>query len=41
MHKWKIYLPKILGPEDQLPKEVGKIEEGVLASFDIALCKAR
>ena len=40
MHKWTIYLPKILEPEDQLPKEVAKIEEGVLASSDKASSKA-
>jgi hypothetical protein len=33
-------LPKILGPEDQLPKEVTKIEEGVLASYVEASSKA-
>jgi hypothetical protein len=33
-------LPKILGPEVQLPKEVAKIEEGVLGSYEKASFKA-
>jgi hypothetical protein len=40
MHRTKNDSLKTLEPEDQLPKEVSKIKEGVLGSYEKASSKA-